>query len=221
MKILFLEDDIMLSEVVKDFLEDSGFEVSLAQDGEEALNLAYESSFELYLFDVKTPNINGFDLLKLLREQKDETPAIFITSLNSIDDLSRGFEVGCDDYIKKPFELVELLVRVRNIQKRNFSHLNSNRVKISDKLEFDIEQELFIDSKNRELRVHHKELLAFKELLRNRNRTVSYETLKSAIWSFDEEPSDEALRTYIKNLRKILTKERILNIRGVGYRLEL
>ena len=117
-KILLLEDDLNLNETVSDYFDENGFEVVSAYDGDEALSLIYENSFDLLLLDVNVPNKNGFEVLKEVRNQKKTVPAIFITSLNSMDSLEEGFESGCDDYIRKPFELKELLIRVKTILKK-------------------------------------------------------------------------------------------------------
>ena len=106
-KILLLEDDLNLNETVSDYFDENGFEVISAYDGDEALSLIYENNFDLLLLDVNVPNKNGFEVLKEVRNQKKTVPAIFITSLNSMDSLEEGFESGCDDYIRKPFELKE------------------------------------------------------------------------------------------------------------------
>ena len=131
-KILLLEDDINLSETIEEFLYDEGYEVVCVYDGISAEEKIYEQKFDLLLLDVNVPGINGFELLKKIREEGNETPAIFITSLNSTDDLSSGYESGCDDYIRKPFALKELLLRVQTILKRGFFHKKENKVTIKD-----------------------------------------------------------------------------------------
>ena len=110
------------------------YKVDLVYDGEEALNKAYEEHYDLYVFDVNVPAIKGFDLLKMLRDNDDTTPAIFITSLNDIEDVSAGFESGADDYIKKPFDLAELMIRIKNIQKRSFAKVRSTTILIQQNL---------------------------------------------------------------------------------------
>ena len=114
-KILLLEDDVTLSETVVEFLEEQGYEVVPAYDGEEASEIIYESVFDLFLLDVNVPLLNGFELLKQKRDEGVKTPAIYITSLNSIDSLETGYNSGCDDYIRKPFVLKELLFRIESI----------------------------------------------------------------------------------------------------------
>ncbi|HUH43385.1 MAG TPA: response regulator transcription factor [Sulfurimonas sp.] len=217
MKILYLEDDITLSDTVAEFLSDEGFKVSPVYDGEEALEQTYEESFDLFLFDVNVPKINGFKLLNELREANIFTPAIFTTSLKGIDDLSKGYESGADDYIKKPFALKELLFRIKALLKREFKSQNET-TNISDDIKFNaFTNELYIQEKKTSL--NPKETLLLKLLLKHQNECVLLEDIYSELWSYDELYSDMSLRTYIKNVRKLIGKERILSIKKVGYKL--
>jgi len=220
MKILLLEDDLALSDIILEFLQDRGNDVELVYDGQEALDMAYEKHFDLYLFDVNVPAIKGFDLLKILRDGNDRTPAVFITSLNDIEDVSAGFESGADDYIKKPFELAELLIRINSIYKRYYARNHSNKINITQELSFDIDKELLINKKE-SIPLPLKELKALKYFLQHPNELVTFETLYSVLWDFDENPSSESLRAHIKNLRKNLGKNLIQNVRGSGYRFEI
>lgn len=220
MKVLLLEDDIALADVISEYLEDSGFDLDLVYDGEEALTYAYESKYDLYIFDVNVPVIQGFDLLKILRENEDTTPTIFITSLNDISDVSKGFESGADDYIKKPFELAELLLRIKNIQKRSFTQQRSSIVQIDDHISFDLNTELLI-TQNENVSLPNKELKLLKHFLQHPNEIVTFENLYKVLWDYDETTSSESLRAHIKNLRKHLTQDMIDNIRGIGYRFKM
>lgn len=219
MKILLLEDDILLSEIISEHLLDKNYDVSLAYSGDEALELTYENKFDLFLFDVNVPNLSGFELLKQIRKNAIKTPAIFITSAKMLEDMQKGFEVGCDDYIKKPFELKELDLRIENI-KRLYN------ISPSSILEFT--KEIFLDNKNLELIINDKSIkIALKEkevlmyLYRNKDKTVSIEELSSNVWAYEDSPQDSTIRTYIKNLRKILGEDKIINTRGVGYRFNI
>ncbi len=220
MKILLLEDDLALSDIILEYLEDNDNEVTLVYDGEEALTATYETHYDLYLFDVNVPAIKGFDLLKMLRDEGDKTPAIFITSLNDIEDVSEGFESGADDYIKKPFELAELLIRTNNIYKRNYTQTRSKRIQIAKNLFFDIDKEILI-SKDKSITLPLKELKALKHFLQYPNEIVTFETLNTVLWDYDETPSSESLRAHIKNLRKNLGQDLIESVRGSGYRFVL
>ena len=216
-KILLLEDDITLNETVSEFLQDNGFDVVSVYDGEEASDIIYEEQFDLFLLDVKVPFINGFKLLKQKRDDGVKTPAIYMTSLNSIDSLEDGYNSGCDDYIRKPFVLKELLFRIETILKRNFFHETSSRVKISLHVEYDIGSNLlFVDSK--QVQLNTKASILLKLFLQNQEEVISHERIYDTLWSYDEIPSENALRTYIKNLRKIIGKEKIVSIKKLGYR---
>ncbi len=218
-RILLLEDDIDLNETVAEYLEENGFEVVSVYEGEEALEKIYETSFDLLLLDVKVPGIDGFSLLKEIRKAGNDTPAIYITSLDSVNDLSIGYESGCDDYIRKPFELKELLLRVQSIIKRNFTAKHSSKIEIDkkEKIYFDIDSNtLYKDQKS--FILNQKETRLLKYFLKHKNKVLSHEKIFNAIWDYDETPSESSLRTYIKNLRKIIGKDKIVSIKKVGYK---
>lgn len=115
--ILLLEDDIHLSNTVVEYLTSNGYCITTAYDGQKAMDLIYEQSFDLLIFDVKVPMIDGFELLKTIRQQGVTTPVIMLTSLDDVDSVTNGFDLGCDDYIRKPFALKELLARSQTILK--------------------------------------------------------------------------------------------------------
>ncbi len=217
-RILLLEDDITLNETVSEYLEELGYRVDVVEDGEDALALMYENSYDIFLLDVKVPGMSGFDLLKEARSRKIQTPAIFITSLNSVDDLSEGYESGCDDYIRKPFALKELEVRVDSILKRDFFHKEkSERVEISDGMYYDISKSiLYIEDEEQPLNKKESKLL--KLFLQHKSEVLSHEKIYDTLWDYDETYSEASLRTYIKNLRKLLGKERIVSIKKQGYK---
>lgn len=216
-KILLLEDDANLNETVTEFLEEKGHDVVNVYDGYEAQEKLYESKYDLLLLDVNTPGMNGFELLKEARENDVVAPAIFITSLDSVDDLEKGFESGCDDYIRKPFALKELQIRVETLLKRAFYHESKELIKIAKDIAYDIKNnELIINGKT--VSLGHKESLLLKLFMKNEDEVIVHERIYKHLWDFDEEPSDTALRTYIKNLRKIIGKERIVSIKKQGYK---
>jgi DNA-binding response OmpR family regulator len=216
-KILLLEDDANLNETVTEFLTEQGHDVVSVYDGYEAQEKLYESKYDLLLFDVNTPGINGFDLLREAREGDVVAPAIFITSLDSVDDLEKGFESGCDDYIRKPFALKELLIRVETLLKRGFFHEAKEVIEISSTIVYDIKNnELIVDKET--VSLGNKESMLLKLFMKTEGDVLAHERIYKHLWDFDEEPSDTALRTYIKNLRKIIGKERIVSIKKQGYK---
>ncbi|MFW2443408.1 response regulator transcription factor, partial [Aliarcobacter butzleri] len=149
------------------------------------------------------------------RTQNIKTPTIFITSLNMVEDMQKGFDSGCDDYLKKPFELKELDLRINNI-KRLFNITPKELINISKDTFLDI-QNLLIIKNNQKIHLAKKECEVLQYLI-NSSKTVSIEELSLNLWAYEDNPNDSTIRTYIKNLRKILGEEKIINIRGVGYR---
>ncbi len=215
--IFLLEDDVNLNETIAEFLEEEGYSVESAYDGDEAEELMYEKSYDLYLLDVNVPGVNGFELLKRARENNDSAPAIFVTSLNTIDDLETGYNSGCDDYLKKPFELKELLFRVQTLLKREFLHINEEMIKISNDIEYNmLTNELIVSGEV--VRIQNKEALLLKLFLQKKGEIISHDVIYDTLWGYDEVSSDLALRTYIKNLRKLVGKERIISVKKLGYK---
>jgi len=215
MKILLLEDDIALANILVDFLHDN-YEVVQTYSMRKALDLSEEHKFDLYIFDINVPDGDGISLLKELRSFNDETPTIFITAFHDTKYLKAAFESGANDFIKKPFDLEELEQRIENI-KRHFG---------LDSL-VEILHDIYLDTKLNTLKIDEKILsLTRKEseclhyFYKNRHRVLSSEELLQTFWEYDEMPSDDAIRTIIKNLRKHLGKEHILNVRGQGYKFE-
>jgi len=215
--IFLLEDDTNLAETVTDFLEGEGFSVDNAYDGEEAEEMLYEKRYDILLLDVNVPGIDGFRLLKEARARGVETPAIFITSLNALENLEEGYESGADDYIRKPFALKELLLRITTLLKRNFSHRKNPRITIAPGITYDtVGNTLYHDEEP--VGLQPKELALLKLFLAHPGQTISHEKIYDTLWHYDETPSESALRTYIKNLRKIIGKERIVSIKRYGYK---
>ena len=215
MKILLLEDDLILNEILEEHLNNKDFQVITTFSSNEAIKYLYSQTFDLLLLDVNVPDLNGFELLKELRKNNILTPTIFITSLNMVEDMQKGFDSGCDDYIKKPFELKELDIRINNI-KRLFN-IDKKIIKIDENSYLDL-QNLQINLNNQNFIISKKESEILAYLINNSKKTVGIEELINNIWSYEDSVESSTIRTYIKNLRKILGEEKILNIRGVGYR---
>ena len=216
MKILLMEDDLLLNEIIEEHLQSKGYEVVPAFSGDEAQDLIYSQTFDLLLLDVNVPNINGFELLEDLRQKDIKTAAIFITSAHMMDDVEKGFKSGCDDYIKKPFELKELDLRIDNI-KRLYNISPSSHIQIANNIILD-KDNLLINKNNKKIHIPQKECDVLEYLIKNRNKPVSIDELSLNVWAYEEAPIASTIRTYIKNLRKIIGDELIVNIRGVGYR---
>jgi len=212
-QLLLVEDDVNLAETLVELLELEGFDVTWVGDGELALDATFMHRYDLLLLDVNVPFVDGFELLQGLRSSGDETPAIFITAMSDIASLSKGFEVGADDYIKKPFDFDELIVRIYSLIRKRLK-IKENIIDIDD-FHFHIDtnelyhKEQFIALSPIELRLT---TLFFKQL----NTTITKENILLEL-SDGEEASEGALRVHINKLRKHGLP--IQTIKGTGYRL--
>ncbi|MFT5835544.1 MAG: two-component system OmpR family response regulator [Sulfurimonas sp.] len=215
MKILLLEDDTVLADILVDFLQEE-HSVSHAYSMKKALSLSEETDYDLYIFDINVPDGDGISLLKELRSFKDETPTIFITAFHDTQHLKSAFEAGANDFIKKPFDLEELTQRIENI-KRHFGL--SSLVEIASGIEFDTQNHI-VKKEGKQQHLSNKQSESLHYLYKNRHRVVSVDEMLQNLWQYDEMPSGDAVRTLIKELRKYVGKEHILNIRGEGYRFD-
>ena len=219
MKILLLEDDVVLSEIIIEHLESEHHHVTAIYDGIEAENLIFERKFDLLLLDVNVPLLSGFELLKELREKGNTTPAIFITSMNSSQNVSDGFSLGANDYLKKPFEMIELKARIKNIQ-RHFKIEDSSIISVSNSIQYDASRFiLIVNKKERILSKKEGEFLFY--LLQHRGEVVTTHELMVNVWSYDNAPTESTIRTYIKKLRKFISEGAISTVWGVGYIYEV
>jgi len=218
MKVLLLEDDVILSEVIGEYLEALSCDVSYAYDGLEAESLALTEKFDLFLLDVNVPGLDGLSFLEALRKTENHTPAIFITSLDSAEDVAAGFGAGADDYLKKPFDLLELKARIDNL-KRRYHIDDTKEVAIGDTLCYNYEKQALI-KEGEERRLSRKEAQILEYFLRHPGSVLSFEEILHNVWNYEDAPSQATLRTYIKNLRKYLGEDAITNIKGVGYRFQ-
>lgn len=215
-QILLVEDDETLSELISEYLSEQGYDVTVRADAKAALDTAYERNFDILILDVKLPKGDGFSLLRELRRLGDDTPAIFTTSLNALQDLEIGYKSGCDDYLKKPYELKELLLRIQILLKRKFSHVNDEFIELNGGYKF-YPSSKTLRQNGQIVNLSNKESELLALFLENKNALLSKEAIFEKIWNYGEEPSELSLRVYVKNLRRILGKDAIINRRGDGY----
>ena len=215
-QILLVEDDETLSELISEYLSEQGYDVTVRADAKAALDTAYERNFDILILDVKLPKGDGFSLLRELRRLGDDTPAIFTTSLNALQDLEIGYKSGCDDYLKKPYELKELLLRIQILLKRKFSHVNDEFIELNDGYKF-YPSSKTLRQNGQIVNLSNKESELLALFLENKNALLSKEAIFEKIWNYGEEPSELSLRVYVKNLRRVLGKDAIVNRRGDGY----
>jgi len=206
--ILLLEDDEILGETIQEILIEAKYNCVWAKDGVEAARFCYDHKFDLYIFDVNVPQINGFDLLSGLRDAEDPTPTIFISAMIDIKSITQGFEAGADDYLKKPFSPQELLLKIKARFHRKQKILQYKEI------EFDLQtNKVFKNSQ--EISLGNVQLALLRVFINNINTTISKELLLDCL----DHPSDIALRVAINKLKQT-TQWKISNIRSIGYRLE-
>ena len=207
MRILLLEDDLLLSQTLVEILSEHGFEVTPVYNGEEAIELTYEQSYDMYLFDINLPDMSGIELLQSLKDADDQTPAIFISANIDIETIAKGFEVGAEDYIKKPFMPEELLIRLNaKLAKKMVIHYKNISYNT-------LSGDIFIDTER--LYLSYAKFKIFDMLFRNIGKVVSKETLLDV----SEYGSNKTLRVTIAKFKTLLDID-IKNIRGVGYTIE-
>ena len=219
MKVLLLEDDMALSDIMYDHLTHQGYDVTLATNGQDALEIFIDEKFDLALLDINTPLVSGLEVLQTMREEyKDQTPIIILTAYQDTRHLKTSFENGVDDYIKKPFDLEELDQRILKLC-RHFAINQTDEIKIDENITF-IPESCELIKENKKISIALKERDILKYFVTHKNRVISSEELLQNIWVYDEMPTDATIRVYIKNLRELLGKERIVTIRGIGYKFE-
>lgn len=206
MKLLLLEDDQILSETLEHFLTRAGYEIDVALTMDEAEDLTFENKYDLYLLDINLPEGSGLELLEALRYADDNTPAIFITALTDMSSISQGFKLGAMDYIKKPFDPEELLIRLKSKFRNDILYCGD--------IEFD--QEAGVLRKNGEIiDIGNVQYKIFTTLLKESGNVVTKVTLYECL----DHTSDTALRVAITKIKQRLGVE-ITNIRGKGYIIE-
>ncbi len=213
--ILLLEDDRLFAETIEDFLHTRGYSVTTCFDPYSALDRCYEKRFDLYLLDVNLPFEDGFSFLRQLRESDDTTPAIFLTSREGIDALKEGFGSGGDDFLRKPFDLTELQLRIEALLRRELR----TRIVSIGALRYDLTKRQLFDAAGNSIVLSPKARLLLELLLKRRGMLVDIETIKATLWASAEEASEGAIRVYIAQLKRHLG-DAILNERGLGYRLK-
>ena len=222
-KILLVEDDSTLSFIVQDALTREGFDVVCAPNGESGLKLFKETTPDIIVADVMMPKMDGFEMVRLIRLSSPAVPVLFLTARTALEDVLKGFGVGANDYIRKPFQILELVARIKSLLKRNQQGLREDTdITIGDcSLDF-ATQRLTIGSETIELT--HTEAVIIDELFRHPNEVVEVKTLMYRIWQNDDYNNLNRLHGFIYKLRKYLSNSReleLLNIRGIGYKLAL
>lgn len=205
MKILIIEDEVRVAELVKRGLEEQDFDVTAAFDGEMGRKLALSGAFDLIIIDLILPKINGLDLCKLVREARPDIPIIMLTALGTTDDKVEGFDAGADDYLVKPFEMRELLVRIRALLKRNSTRQTTTLLRYAD-LEINTLTKT-VKRGNTIIELTPKELKLLQFMVQNPERVLSRSEIAEKVWDTNFDTGTNFIDVYINYLRKKIDKE--------------
>jgi len=217
--ILLLEDDELFALSLIDYLEEfSNVNITHASNSNTMLELIYENRYDLYLLDINLPDISGLDLLKEIRNATDETPTIFLTSFKDKETLKEGFENGADDFMTKPFDMDELILRINSLMKR----VKKQNHIILENVEFNFDnKEVKVDGKI--VKFSLKALELFELFYQNNNAIVTKEMIINRLWNASESYSEGSIRVYVNSIKKLFPDTRVFNIsniKNIGYKIE-
>jgi len=218
MKILLAEDEVDLNNIVTRYLKKNGYSVDSVLDGEEALDYLEYSEYDLVILDIMMPKVDGFEVIKKLRDKGNHTSVLMLTARDSADDKVKGLDLGADDYIVKPFDFNELMARIRAVVRRKYGN-SSNKLVIGDLILDTSEKSVTRAGKQIELTGKEYEVLEY--LMQSKNRILSRDQIKEHVWDFDYEGDSNIIDVLIKNIRKKIDiedgKQIIYTKRGLGY----
>ena len=221
MKLLIIEDDKYLSESICETTKEM-FDTEQTFDGEEGLFLAQQNIFDVIILDIMLPYMNGYEVLENLRKQNITTPVIMLTAKDGIDDKIKGFKMGADDYLVKPFHREELLVRLEAMVRRSGGLLKENVLTFKE-LHLNIKNKT-VEINGETLKLNGKQFDLLEYLMNNKNAILTKEQIFDRIWGFESDTSTTVVEVYASNLRKSLKKfgydQYIKTFRGLGYMLE-
>ena len=218
-KILIVEDDLAIQDLLHDFICEAGYEVVVAQDGVEALSRFSEQNFNLVLLDIMLPKIDGFGVCEVVR-QKSNVPIIMLTALDGEESQIKGLDLQADDYITKPFSMPVLIRKIAAVLRRTSNQEDVSRIMSYKDLTLDLDgYKVYSSENNIELTPREFEIL--RELLNHQGRILTRKNLLHTLWKYEFFGDERIIDTHIKNLRKKLgTADYIETIRGVGYRID-
>jgi len=217
MKILLMEDDPVLGEILTDYLQ-GYYSVERVFDSAEAMDRLDEGSYDLLILDINVPGKSGIELLRELRAYHDTTPAVIITAYADTKHLKESFDAGAHDYIRKPFELEELRLRIEK-SKVLFRIEQDQSIWLDSEIRYDPRHKI-IHHAETQTSLKPKEAQLLEYFLAHPSHVISSEELTQNIWTYDTIPTDATIRSHIRNLREIIGAEKITTQRGLGYRYE-
>lgn len=212
MRILLLEDEPSLNEHISKYLSLKGNEVVSFDDGLELLDNTNLYEYDFFIFDINVPNVNGLEILEFLRDKNIDVPVIIISALININDVKKAYTLGCSDYLKKPFELVELELRMESILKQ--FHF-TNMIDLGELYTYDLQtKQIFKNKEALVLSKKQNEILYI--LIKNRGKVISFSTISDYIYE-DEMKDFHTISSHVRDIRKKIDIDLIKNVRGVGY----
>ena len=215
--ILVIEDEASIQNILRIFLEDAGYQVTLADDGMDGIAAFHKDSFDLVLLDIMMPRLDGYSVCEMIRNESS-TPVILLTALDDEDNQMKGFNLLADDYITKPFSMPLVLKRIEAVLRRTRSGEKSSLL-VYQNVQLDTENyKVFVEGK--EVTLTAREFDILRLLMENQGRVFTREQLLDIIWNYDYLGDDKIINTHIKNIRKKLGVDCIETIRGVGYRID-
>lgn len=214
MNVLLLEDEKMLQSSIAEYLNEIGYIVEVCEDGLEAYEAVLHNSYDLLILDINTPSIDGLSLLEKLQQDKIFIPTVFISAITDIEQISKAYQLGCYDYLKKPFHLKELSLHIERLLK--MADISSKKiVKISKMYTYDLQNErLFFN--NEEQHLTNKQVRILHLFSSNLNKTVSFDMLRHYVWN-DSYVDNATIRAEVHRVRQILKEDLIESIKSVGY----
>jgi DNA-binding response OmpR family regulator len=216
MKILLLDDDPSLNNLIKNILEEKGFFVESFHNGNQAMTAIFQSYYDLYILDLEVPGFSGHEVLEKIRELNQDLPVIIISAQNDIDNIAKAYELGCNDYLKKPFEIEELMIHLQYHIKNFYQKENKNSIILGHGFEFDVKQQQ-LKRFDQEIELTQKERAFLSLLVQHLNQTVCLELIHEYVWN-SKAVESVSMRSMIHKLQKKLKQGMIVNIRGVGYK---
>jgi len=218
MKVLLLEDELMLQSAMEEYLSESGFIVETFEDGLEAYEAIKKRSYDLFILDINTPSMSGLELLERLHGEKIFAPTIFISAITQIEQISKAYELGCYDYLKKPFHLKELTLhieRLLQISKIECKYI----VKLTKMYTYDLQKKrLYFEGAEQTLGAKASQILYL--FASNVNRVVDFDMLRHYVWE-DNFVDNATIRAEVHRVRGVLKEDIITTIKGVGYKLRV
>lgn len=212
MKILVLEDNERLCNLIKQALEKNGYKVDTTADGAQALNML-TNGYSCFVLDINVPTIDGISILESVRMYQDEVPAIIISSNHDLDKIQKSYEIGCDDYLKKPFFMYELIQKVQKL-----CQVKSTLLDLGDGFVFDFSKHFLVKDKQ-EVKLAKKEILFLELLAKDIHRVFSFSEIEDYVWE-GEETTLNNVRALVKRLRKKIPEKSIKIVKGIGYSID-